>query len=159
MTSQPDRELFAETTIAASPEQVWSVLSDLDRLPELSTELVTMLPLKRGGLRVGQQYLGINRRRWVYWPSRSRVETLEPGRAMAWHTLSSGATWIYELAPVDGGTRVVHRRPVPTRLTFLSKVFATLFLGGTAGHADELEEHVGQTLARLKAVVEADAAA
>jgi uncharacterized protein YndB with AHSA1/START domain len=149
-----DRELRAETTIAATPGQVWDVLADLDRMPELSTELVKMVPLRRGGLRLGQQYLGINRRKWVVWPTRSRIVALEPARALAWHTASSGATWIYELTPADDGTHVVHRRPVPADLTMLSKVFAPLFLGGTARHADELEEHLGQTLARLKAAVE-----
>ena len=151
----PDRELRAETTITAAPEQVWAVLSDLDRMPELSDELVKMVPLKRGGLRVGQQYLGINKRKWVFWPTRSRVDTLEPERSLAWHTTSSGATWIYELAAEREGTRVVHRRPVPRGVTLMSKAFAPLFLGGSAEHADELEGHMGQTLARLKAAVEA----
>jgi uncharacterized protein YndB with AHSA1/START domain len=154
-----DRELRAETTIRATPEQVWPLLSDLDRLPELSTELVKMVPLMRGGLRVGQQYLGINKRKWVYWPTRSRVEALEPAQRLAWHTASSGATWIYELSPVEGGTKVVHRRPVPDRITLLSKGFAPLFLGGSVEHAAELEEHMGATLARLKTLVESGAAA
>jgi uncharacterized protein YndB with AHSA1/START domain len=149
-----DRELRAETTIDAPPDQVWAVLSDLDRMPELSTELVRMVPLMRGGLKLGQQYLGLNRRNWVFWPTRSKVVSLEPARTLAWHTASSGATWIYELSPVEGGTHVVHRRPVPKRITLLSRGFAPLFLGGSEGHADELEQHLGQTLARLKAVVE-----
>lgn len=160
MTRPPrpaDRELRAEIVIDASPDQVWAMLADLGRMPELSTELVTMRPLLRGGLRVGQQYLGINRRHWVYWPTRSSVVTLEPGRALAWHTASSGATWIYELEPAADGTRVVHRRPVPSGLTWLSRAFAPFFLGGSAGHADELEQHLGETLARLKRVVESTA--
>ena len=148
------RELRAETDIEGTPDQVWAVLSDLDRLPELSTELVKMVPLKPGGLKLGQQYLGLNRRKAVFWPSRSKVVAFDTHRELAWHTFSSGATWIFELAPIEGGTRVVHRRPVPTGLTVLSKVFATLFLGGGEHHADELEVHVSQTLTRLKAAVE-----
>ena len=154
-TSTPDRELRAEITIGATPEQVWAVLADLDRMPDLSAELVKMVPLKPGGLKLGQQYLGLNKRKAVLWPSRSKVVALDPDRELAWHTFSSGATWIFELAPIEGGTRVVHRRPVPTGLTALSKVFAALFLGGGEHHADELEVHVGQTLVRLKVAVEA----
>jgi len=149
-----DRELRAETVIDATTDQVWAVLSDLRRMPELSVETRKMLPLRRGGLRVGQQYLGINQRKWVVWPTRSKVVALEPGRKLAWYTASSGATWIYELAPEGDGTRVVHRRPVPDGLTVLSRVFAPVALGGSTGHADELEGHLGQTLSRLKAVVE-----
>lgn len=154
MSNAAARELRAETTIAAPPADVWAVLTDFGRMPDWSPELLTMVPLKPGGLRVGQQYLGLNRRKAVVWPTRSVVAGLEPGRTLAWDTRSSGARWIYELAPEGTGTRVVHRRPVPTRLTALSRIFASLFLGGSDGHAAELEAGMGQTLARLKAAVE-----
>ncbi|MEJ7833354.1 MAG: SRPBCC family protein [Nocardioides sp.] len=150
-----DRELRAEVTIDASLEQVWALLTDLGRMPELSPELLKMVPLKPGGLRLGQWYAGINRRKAIVWPTRSVVVLLEPGRSIAWDTKSSGARWIWELAPAGQGTHVVHRRPVPHRLTPLSNVFARAFLGGADGHADELELGMDRTVARLKAAVEA----
>jgi len=148
------RELRAETTIAAAPAAVWAVLTDLKRMPDLSPELVRMVPLTPGGLKVGQQYLGLNRRKAVVWPTRNVVATLEPERVLAWDTKSSGARWIYELSAEGAGTRVVHRRPVPTKLTALSRAFAPALLGGSVEHADELEAGMAQTLARLKAAVE-----
>lgn len=148
-----DRELRAETFIDAPPEKVWAALSDLSRMPDWSPELVRMVPLKRGGLRVGQWYLGINRRKAVVWPTRSVVAEVEPGRRLTWDTRSSGARWIWELVPEGAGTRVVHRRPVPTGITGMSKVFAPLFLGGSEGHADELEAGMARTVERLKAAV------
>ena len=155
MSTSPGRELRAETTVDAPPEQVWAVLGDVRRMPELSPELVGMVPLKPGGLRPGQWYLGINRRGVVVWPTRSVVTLVDPGRAVAWDTRSSGARWIWELSPTaDGGTRVVHRRPVPRRLTPLSHLFATALLGGVAGHADELEHGMAASVARLKQAVE-----
>jgi uncharacterized protein YndB with AHSA1/START domain len=149
-----DRELRAETTVDAPPEAVWEVLGDVRRMPELSPELVRMVPLKPGGLRPGQWYLGVNRRKAVLWPTRSVVSGVEPGRMVAWDTTSSGARWIWELTPEGSGTRVVHRRPVPQRLTRLSLVFARAFLGGVVGHADELEEGMAASVARLKQAVE-----
>jgi hypothetical protein len=133
---------------------VWSALSDFSRMPEWSPELVRMVALKPGGLKVGQQYLGLNRRKAVLWPTRNVVALVDPGSALAWDTRSSGARWIYELAPEGAGTRVVHRRPVPDRLTRISTVFAPLFLGGNDGHAAELEAGMAETLERLKAAVE-----
>lgn len=150
-----ERELRAETTIRATPDQVWAVLSDLSRMPELSPETVRMVPLKRGGLRPGQWYLGINRRKAVVWPTRSVVAELEPGRTLAWDTPTSGARWVYELVPEGDGTRVVHRRPMPRGLTLVGRAFGALALGGVEEHADELEGHMQQTLARLKAAAEA----
>jgi len=154
MSEAAGRELRAETTIAAPPEKVWAVLTDLNRLPELSPELVKMLPLKPGGLKVGQQYLGVNKRKAVIWPTRSVVADLEPEKSLAWDTKSSGARWIYELSPDPTGTKVVHRRPVPKKLTLLSRLFAPVALGGSDEHADELEAGMATTLERLKAAVE-----
>jgi uncharacterized protein YndB with AHSA1/START domain len=152
--SGADRELHAEAVIDAPTERVWELLSDLSRMPDWSPELMRMLPLKRGGLRVGQWYLGINRRKGIIWPSRSVIAELEPGRSVAWDTRTSGARWVWELTPDGDRTRVVHRRPVPKDLTALSKVFARGFLGGDVGHADELEAGMAHTVARLKAVAE-----
>jgi uncharacterized protein YndB with AHSA1/START domain len=154
MTDVAARELRAETTIAAPPAVVWAALTDFSRMPDWSPELVKMLPLKRGGLRIGQQYLGVNRRKAVVWPTRSVVAVLEPERSLAWDTRSSGARWIYELSQDGTGTRVVHRRPVPAKLTLLSKLFAPAFLGGNDEHAEELEVGMSETLNRLKAAVE-----
>lgn len=154
MSNAAARELRAEVTIAAPPTTVWAALTDLRRMPEWSPELLRMVPLKPGGLKVGQQYLGINRRKAVVWPTRSVVSALEPERRLAWDTRSSGARWIYELSPDGTGTRVVQRRPVPRRLTVVSKLFAPLALGGSDEHADELEQGMAQTLARLKTALE-----
>lgn len=155
MSAAGERELRAEALVDAAPARVWELLSDVTNLPDWSPELVRMVPLKPGGLRVGQWYLGVNRRKAVVWPSRSVVAVLEPGRTLAWDTTSSGARWIWELEPEGTGTRVVHRRPVPQRLTAVSRAFAPLFLGGSDGHADELEAGMAQTVARLKAAAEA----
>ena len=149
------RELRAETTVAAPPERVWELLTDLRRMPGWSPELLAMVPLRPGGLRVGQWYLGLNRRKAVVWPTRNVLSVLEPGRVLAWDTRSSGARWIWEVEPADGGTHVVHRRPVPERLTLLSRVFAPLALGGSVEHADELEAGMRRTVDRLKAAAEA----
>jgi len=154
MSDAAARELRAETTIAAPPAKVWAALTDLSNMPDWSPELLRMVPLKPGGLKLGQQYLGLNRRKAVIWPTRSVVAQLDEEKALAWDTKSSGARWIYELAPDGDGTRVVHRRPVPKRLTLLSRLFAPAALGGSDGHADELEAGMATTLERIKATVE-----
>ena len=152
------RELRAEVTVDAAPDRVWQVVTDFGRMPERSPELVRMVPLKRGGLRLGQWYLGINRRGPVVWPTRNVVTVLEPGRTVGWDTTSSGARWVYDVAArpasAGGGTRLVLTRPVPRRLTRSSALFAGALLGGAAEHADELEQGMQQTLELLKAAAE-----
>jgi uncharacterized protein YndB with AHSA1/START domain len=150
-----ERELHAETRIDAPAERVWSTLTDLRRMPQWSPELVRMVPLKRGGLREGQWYLGINRRGAAIWPTRSVVAAMEPNRLLTWDTRTSGARWIYEVS-ADGPDACVLRlsRPVPRRLTWMSNAYAAVALGGVASHADELEAGMGTTLERIKVAVE-----
>jgi uncharacterized protein YndB with AHSA1/START domain len=161
-STDPRRELRAEIEVAAPRERVWQVLTDFSRMPAWSPELVRMTALRRGGLRLGQQYLGINRRGPVVWPTRNVVRALAPGSLLAWDTVSSGARWVYELSDLDGAdgagggrTRLVQRRQVPGDLTLGSRLVAPLLLGGTSEHADELEEGMRTTLERLRDEVEA----
>jgi len=100
-------------------------------------------------------YVGINRRKGVVWPTRNVVAVLEPGRTLAWDTRTSGARWIFEVAPEGTGTRLTERRPVPEKLTGIGKIFARALLGGMEQHADELEDGMRETLQRIKAAVEA----
>lgn len=154
-TPNAARELRAEAQVDAPAEHVWALLTDFAQLASWSPETVRMVPLKRGGLRVGQWYLGINRRKAFVWPTRSVVADVVPGRRLVWDTPSSGAQWVWELEPVDDGrTRVVHRRPVPSKLSLGSRIVAPLALGGTEEHADELEQGMATTVAGLKAAAE-----
>ena len=76
--------------------------------------------------------LGLNRRGWVAWPTSSRITRLEPGRAVAWRTRESGATWTYELEPTGEGTTLTGRRDLRG-----STVGTTVFgpvIGGAEGH-------------------------
>ena len=154
--SDADRELRAEATVAAPPERVWALLTDLSRMPDWSPELVRMVPLKRGGLRVGQWYLGLNRRKAVVWPTRNVVAVLEPGPDAAWDTTSSGARWIWELepdgdghprrAPASGPAAADPARPGRSRRSPSA---------GTRGTPTSSRPGMAQTVARLKAAAEA----
>lgn len=153
-STDPARELRAEVVVAAPPDVVWRALTDLRAMAAWSPELVRMLPLKRGGLRRGQWYVGVNRRRAFVWPTRNVVAVCDPERTLAWDTPTSGARWIYELAPEGEGTRVVHRRPVPAGPSRLSTLVAGLLLGGAVEHAEELEQGMARTLDGLRAAAE-----
>jgi hypothetical protein len=101
---------------------------------------------------VGTRIIGINRRKAVVWPTTSRVVRWEPGRAVAWKTRESGATWVYELEASGSGTTVTGRRVLP-RFTVATSLVAPV-IGGAAGHDAELAEGIRTTLERIKAAVE-----
>lgn len=153
--SAPDRELHAEVTVGAPAARVWAALTDLRRMPRWSPELVRMLPLKRGGLRVGQTYLGVNRRGPVVWPTRNVVRELEVPRTLVWDTTSSGARWIYRVeATGDASSRLSLTRPIPGRMPLSGRIFARFLLGGAGPHSDELERGMRTTLEGIAADVE-----
>jgi uncharacterized protein YndB with AHSA1/START domain len=153
MTITAPEALSASTEIAAPVDRVWAVLSDLRRMPEFSPELRKVIPLGRRTSGVGTRILGINRRGLAVWPTTSRVTRWEPGRAVAWRTRESGATWVYELeATPTGGTRVTSRR-VLSGYSAGTTLLAPL-IGGAAGHDRELAEGMATTLQRIKAALE-----
>jgi uncharacterized protein YndB with AHSA1/START domain len=145
--------ISAAVEIDAPPERVWDVVGDVTRMPEWSPELRRLRLLGTGPVRVGSTMLGLNRRGWVAWPTTSVVTRLEPGRAVAWRTRESGATWTYELEATEAGTRLTGRRDLPAfsvGTTVLGPV-----IGGAAGHDRELADGIRTTLGRIKATVEA----
>ena len=91
-------------------------------------------------------------RKAVVWPTTSKVVRWEPGRAVAWKTRESGATWVYELEPTAGGTSVTGRRVLP-RFTFGTSLLAPV-IGGAAAHDTELAAGIRTTLERIQATVE-----
>jgi uncharacterized protein YndB with AHSA1/START domain len=142
--------ISATVEMKAGPEKVWEVVSDLARMPEFSPELRKAFVLGKPG--VGANIIGINRRKAVVWPTSSKVVRWEPGRAVAWKTRESGATWIYELQPTATGTAVTGRRVLP-KFTMGTSLLAPI-IGGAEGHDAELADGIRTTLERIRATVE-----
>lgn len=143
--------ISATVEMKADPDTVWQVVSDLRRMPEFSPELRKAFVLGKPG--VGATIIGVNRRRLAVWPTTSKVVRWEPGRAVAWKTRESGATWVYELEGTPDGTRVTGRRVLPkftVGTSFLGPV-----IGGAEGHDRELAEGIATTLERIRSTVEA----
>lgn len=94
-----------------------------------------------------QLSLNLNRRKVFVWPTVSRyVEVVRPQR-LAFQVYGPAARWSYRLDPVDGGTRLTLRRDLDGgRRSLLSRVVATLALGGIDGHDVELLAGMDRTL-------------
>lgn len=147
--------ISAVVEIDATPDAVWSVVSDVTRMPEWSPELRRLFVLGSKEPRVGMNLVGINRRKYVAWPTTSVVTRFEPARAVAWKTRESGATWTYELEPTATGTRLTGQRDLP-KFTFATALLAPV-IGGAEGHDQELADGIRSTLEQIKATVESAA--
>jgi uncharacterized protein YndB with AHSA1/START domain len=145
--------LTAHIEVAAPPEEVWRVLSDVRRTGEWSPECRRVLPL--GPVRAGALLVGLNRRDRARWATVSRVVSCVPGREIGWRVLTNRAEWRYLVEPAGSGTRLTQTRRTPRGEGRFALWFTRRFLGGQAGHDDELERGMQDGLRTIAALAEA----
>lgn len=142
--------------MAASPERVWELVSDVTRIGEFSPETFEAQWLDGStGPAVGARFRGHvkrNGRGPVYW-THCKVVAAEPGKEFAFTVMAGGRsvnTWRYELEPAGDGTDVTESfelAPSP-----LLRVYWAL-AGWARGRTNR--EGMRTTLERIKSVVEA----
>lgn len=140
--------------IAATPQAVWAIVSDLKRMGEWSPQCRKMFILG-GEVGVGTLTININRQGFLFWPTRSKIKVFEPDRKLAFRILENGTIWTYELEPIEGGTRLTESRTAPHGVKTISNKLTNTVLGGTAGFEDDLLAGIEKTLQKIKTVAEA----
>jgi uncharacterized protein YndB with AHSA1/START domain len=145
--------------MAAPPERVWALVSDVTRIGEFSPETFEAEWLDGAtGPAVGARFRGHVRRngRWpVYWTT-CTITACEPGRELAFAVGGAGRavnTWRYVLEPSGEGTDV-------TESFELADVLPLRLYWALAGRwrGRTNEDGMRTTLERMKAVVEREAA-
>ncbi|MEU0542362.1 SRPBCC family protein [Nocardia sp. NPDC005978] len=145
-------KLEATIDIAATPEQVWSVISDLKRMPEFSPQCIRMQPL--GKVKTGTWTVNLNKDGAKVWPTTSRIVRFEPNRALAFRMTENRTIWSYTLEPTAEGTRVTQRRDVPNGVTWIVRKVIDTTLGGEASFEAALVSGMNETLGKIKKSVE-----
>jgi hypothetical protein len=140
--------------VAATPEQVYALVSDLCRMGEWSPENTGGKWVKGAtGPTVGAKFEGTNQLGKKKWKTISTVTTADPGRAFAFDVTVMGikvAGWGFTLEAVDGGTKVTHhwddhRNAVIAKITGLAL--------GVKDRAVHNRANMETTLERLAAAV------
>jgi uncharacterized protein YndB with AHSA1/START domain len=144
--------LQAEIEIDAPADRVWSLLSDLSRMPEWSPQCRMMKVF--GPLRQGARTLNLNRRKAMYWPTTCRITEVIPGQKLAFRVETNGSVWSYELHPTGSGTRLVESRHAENGTKPLPTMAINTLFGGVPSFEQELVEGMTASLARIKAAAE-----
>lgn len=144
--------LRAEIDIAAPVSKVWSLVSDLSRMPQWSPQCRMMKLL--GPLRPGTRTLNVNRRNMLFWPTTSTITEVVPERKLAFRIPLNTSVWSYELEPTATGTRLVETRHAENGVTAVSTAVTKAALGGVDSFEKELLEGMNQSLTRIKAAAE-----
>ena len=136
--------------IDASPEKVWSVISDLRRMGEWSPQCKKMVVFG-GDVKLGTTTLNVNRRGPLVWPTRSKVVTFEPNKELAFKVLDNRTVWSFRIEPTETGVRLTETRTVPEGgTTKISAVLVDKVMGGEKPFEAELAEGIRETLGKIK---------
>lgn len=150
----------AEIEIAAPPEVVFALVTDLDRMVEFSPELESCHWLDGAtGPGVGARFEAVNNVGRRPWRNRPVVTAYEPPTTYAvsrTEPLAGTVVWRYDLAPTEAGTRVTESYQVTRSVSRLGWLVIERMYGGT-DRAGALADGMAQTLARLKDAAERSA--
>ena len=144
--------LQAEIEINAPVARVWSLVSDLSRMPQWSPQCRLMKAL--GPVRPGTRTVNLNRRNNLFWPTTSTITEVIPERKLAFRVNANNTVWSYELEPTATGTRVVETRHAENGVKAVSTMTVNAVLGGVSSFEQELVDGMNTSLARIKAAAE-----
>jgi Polyketide cyclase / dehydrase and lipid transport len=149
-----DLQVSRKVVVAAPPEHVYDLVSDVTRIGELSPACKAAWWDEGSGPRVGGWFTGRNESpERGTWERHCEVIVAEPARAFGW--IAGGreegvAEWIYRFRPLDGGTEVEESwrisRIVGRLNEFSDEQFRTMMA--------MTESSIEATLANLKVVAE-----
>jgi hypothetical protein len=138
--------------IAAAPEQVYAIVSDLTRMGEFSPECRRVDWLGGAtGPAPGARFVGQNRGGPVTWSRRGRVVRAEAGREFSFVTEEGGrdsTLWTYRLRPAGRGTAVTESYQVHWIPWWMRVVDVITF------RRRQLARNMARTLIRLKICIE-----
>ena len=152
----PDESVSRD--IAAPPEDVWGLVSDLPRMGEWSDENVGGKWLGGAtGPEPGATFRGANRNGMHRWKTKVMVGDADPGRRFSFRVASMGipvSAWAYDFEPTSDGCRVTESwtdlrpgwfRPIAQVAT------------GVADRPAHTRKGMAETLGRLAAAAESSA--
>lgn len=145
--------LQAQIDINAPVTKVWALVSDLNRMPQWSPQCRLMKSFG-GPLRQGSRTVNLNRRKFMFWPTTSRITEFIPEKKLAFRVNANGTVWSYELEPTDVGTRLVESRHAENGVKAISNMTVNALFGGVPSFEQELIDGMNQSLTRIKAAAE-----
>jgi hypothetical protein len=142
--------------VAAPPERVYRLVSDVTRIPEWSPEVVGCTWLDGAtGPAVGARFRARNKKGWFSWSNKPVVDVADAPREFAVTRTEVGGgsiRWTYRLVPDGSGTEVELRydvlQPVPVGLHVVLRL-----LLGVRDLKDDLHANMRTSLERISAIL------
>jgi Polyketide cyclase / dehydrase and lipid transport len=149
MSTRTPLAVTVSTVIAANPETLYDLVTDVTNMGHLSPETTSATWIGDATVAApGVRFKGSNAIGKVTWSTKPTITAADHGRRFAFQVPGrSGAHWEYRFDAVDGGTRVTEsmsqerRSPAPIR--FLQR------RAGVTDRAAHLRQGMTTTLERL----------
>jgi uncharacterized membrane protein len=149
--------------IDAPPARVWELVSDVELMPAMSSELQSVAWLDgASGPAAGARFAGRSRHEAMgEWETISQVVELEPERTFGWAVgdpAEPAARWRFRLEPKDGGTELsewVQMGPARSGLSFAIDQMPDKEQKIVFVRMREFERNITATLDQIKARAEA----
>ena len=153
----------ARIWIDAPPARVWKLVSDIELMPAMSSELRSVEWLDgANGPAAGARFAGRSSHEALgEWESTSQVTEFEPERAFGWAVgdpADPAALWRFLLEPKDGGTELaewVQMGPGPSGLSLAIGAMPDKEQKIVFVRMREFERNMTATLEQIKARAEA----
>ena len=141
--------------IDAPVESVWTLVSDVCRMPEWSPQ-VSSTRLRAGfdAVTLGAQFTNRNHEGDLEWTTHAEVVRFDPGREIAFRVEENWAIWSFTVAADADGTLLTQRRDAPDGVSDLSLELTNGFMGGVEVFTESMREGMRETLAKIKAEAE-----
>lgn len=163
----------AREFVAAPPDRVYDVVSDLTRSGEWSAECLGGQWVSGEPRTVGAVFRGENERAedvvaWApvvrgRWNTEAEVVAAEPGRTFRWAMRTKGgqrqdSVWGFDVLPAEGGSVLVHHFRMGAPTEGIREITADMDEAAVrrfyADWGEKLERDLATTTARIKAVIE-----
>lgn len=141
--------------VAASPERVWALVSDVRRMPDWSPQVdSTRLAGGFDSVALGTRFTNRNSDGELVWTTHAEVVRFEPQREIAFRVEENWVVWSFTLTAVGGGVELVQRREAPDGISELSLELTDGFLGGVEAFTASMRAGMRLTLERIRADAE-----
>ncbi|MDA0264834.1 MAG: SRPBCC family protein [Chloroflexi bacterium] len=146
-----------EIDIAAPPERVWDLASDINISARFSNEFRGADWIDADGPEEGASFIGRNDRRDVdrQWETTSWVVACDPPHVFAWHVNDRerpSAQWRFELERLPGGTRLRQRLVIGPSLSATGRAMEGHPSQAHQILANRLEQHRGNMVLNLEGI-------
>ncbi len=150
-----DLNYSESVVVAASPEALYDLVSDVTRVGEWSSECRACWWDEGAGAKVGDWFNGRNESGDRTWETKSQIAAAERGKEFAWLVGGSYVRWGYTFAPVEGGTELTESWAfLPDGIAFFHDNFGAEADAAIESRKASARSGIHDTLAAIKRIAE-----